>query len=424
MLLIVAATAACAAGPRAATAPIDLPPSTEDADRRILVTFEPLPALGLRRAGSSSRSYEGAPGYRTTVRTQQLARQLGRDYGLKLVAEWPILALGVHCVVFEVADSRLRGDVIDRLAHDRRVESVEPMQLFSVEGRSGGDPYRDLQHGFAALGLEEAHRWASGQGVKVAVIDSGVDVDHPDLAGRVRTARDFVQEGGGPPPAERHGTAVTGVIASDRDNGVGIVGVAPGAEILALRGCWTLADDSARAACSSFTLAKALSFAIDARPHVINLSLGGPRDALLERLLRAALARGIVVVAAYGDTGAAVFPGSVDGVLAVRASSSTGGTRAGELFAPGQEILSTVPGGSYDFFSGSSLAAAQVSGVTALLLEHRRVRPDRVATLLRETARGTGPEGTAPIVDACAALARVNRGVRCGAGPAAVALER
>jgi subtilisin family serine protease len=419
-LLVVAATAACAAGPRAATAPIALPPSTKEADRQILVTFEPLPSLGLPRAGSSARSYEAAPGYRTTVRTQQLARRLGRDYGLKLVAEWPILALGVHCVVFEVADAGRRGDVIDRLEHDRRVESVEPMQLFSVEGRSTGDPYRDLQHGFAELGLEEAHRWASGQGVKVAVIDSGVDVSHPDLAGRVGTARDFVQEGDAPPPAERHGTAVTGVIASDRDNGVGIVGVAPGAEILALRGCWSLAGDSGQAACSSFTLAKAISFAIDARPHVINLSLGGPRDALLERLLRAALTRGIVVVAAYGDTVAAMFPGSVDGVLAVRASSSTGGGGTGvwELSAPGQQILSTVPGGSYDFFSGSSLAAAQVSGVTALLLEHRRVRPDRVATLLRETARGTGADGVAPVVDACAALARVNRGVRCGAGAA------
>jgi hypothetical protein len=425
-LLVVAASAACAAAPRAATAPIAGPPSAAEVDRQILVTFEPLPPLGLPRAGSSARNYEAAPGYRATVRTQELARQLGRDYGLKLVGEWPIVTLGVHCVVFEVTDAGLRGDVIDRLAGDRRVESVEPMQLFSVQGRSGGDPYRNLQHGFAALGLEEAHRWASGQGVKVAVIDTGVDVSHPDLAGRVVTARDFVQEGGARPPAERHGTAVTGVIASDRDNGIGIVGVAPGAEILALRGCWAEVGHSGQAACSSFTLAKALAFAIDARPHVINLSLGGPRDALLERLLRVALTRGIVVVAAYGEAGTDVFPGSVAGVLAVRASSSTGGggARAGELAAPGQEILSTVPGGSYDFFSGSSLAAAQVTGVTALLLEHRRVGPDRVATLLRETARGNGAAGAAPVVDACAALARVKRGVRCAAAGGAAALRQ
>ena len=426
-VLLAAATAiAGGAGPRPARAPSAAPPSSEVASRQILVTFEPRPALGLPRAGSSARAYAGAGGYKTTARTQQLARQLGLDYGLTLVAQWPIETLGVYCVVFEVADGSPRGEVIARLAGDRRVESVEPMQLFSVEGRSPGDPYRDLQHGFAELGLEEAHRWASGAGVRVAIVDTGVDVSHPDLSGRVAGASDFVDDRLGHQPAERHGTAVAGVIASDRDNGIGIVGVAPGVEILALRGCWALAPGGAEAACSSFTLAKALSFALAARPHVINLSLGGPRDPLLERLVLAAVARGIVVVAAHSEAADSRFPSGVAGVMAVRASppQRAGATGSDDLAAPGQEILTTVPGGSYDFLSGSSLAAAQVSGVTALLLEGRRVKPDRVAALLRETSRPAAGRkgGDPPVVNACAALARVNRGMRCPSAPARAGL--
>jgi hypothetical protein len=420
-LLAAALGLGCTVGPRPTLAAPATPPAPEIATRQILVTFVPQPALALPRAGSSAHGYEGAGGYETTARTLQLARQLGRDYGLTVVTQWPIETLGVHCVVFEVPAGKPRDEFIDRLAHDRRVESVEPMQLFTVEGRNAGDPYRDLQHGFADLGLEEAHRWASGAGVRVAIIDTGVDLSHPDLAGRIGEARDFVDDRAGRPPAERHGTAVAGVIASDRDNGIGIVGVAPRVEILALRGCWALAAGGGDAVCSSFTLAKALAFAVAAHPGVINLSVGGRWDALLERLLRAALARGIVVVAAQGESPDTRFPSGVAGVVAVRASppQTCSAELSGELCAPGQEILTTVPGGRYDFLSGSSLAAAQVSGVAALLLEGRRVKPESLPALLRETARAaTGKGGDdPPLVNACAALARTNRDIRCSLVP-------
>ena len=422
VLLTAAAGLACAGTRRPETAPPAATLSAEVAARQILVTFAPRPALALPRAGSSAGGYEGTAAYRATVRTQQLARRLGRDYGLTLVDQWPIEALGVHCAVFQVPEGQARGEVMARLADDRRIESVGPMQLFSLQSRNHGDPYRDLQHGFAELGLEDAHRWASGDGVRVAIVDTGVDISHPDLSGRVGGARDFVDDGAVRPPAERHGTAVAGVIASDRDNGIGIVGVAPGAEILALRGCWTLAAAGGEAACSSFTLAKAIAFAVDAQPDVINLSLGGPPDALLERLVRAALTKGIVVVAAHGGTADARFPSSVAGVVAVRASTTREGGAgvSDELAAPGQEILTTVPGGRYDFFSGSSLAAAQVSGVTALLLEDHRVKPEKVLALLRETSRPAagGNGGDRRVINACAALARLNRDVRCSAAPA------
>ena len=110
-----------------------------------------------------------------------------------------------------------------------------------------------------------------------------MELDHPDLRGRIVVARNFVDARDA--VAELHGTAVAGIIGARADNGVGIVGVAPEAQLMALRACWQVPADANAAVCSSFTLAKALQFAIDNNARVINLSLGGPRDRLLERLV-------------------------------------------------------------------------------------------------------------------------------------------
>jgi hypothetical protein len=403
--------AAVATRPEVARAAAPLP---DAAARQILVTFAPQPSLGLPRAGSSAPDYDGGADYKTTMRTRELAEQIGRSYGLTVVSQWPVEALHVHCVVFAVGAEAARSEVIARLAKDPRIESVQPMQLFAAEGRASTD-YRDLQHNLAELGLADAQRWATGAGVRVAIVDTGVDLSHPALAGRIAQARDFVADSPRRPPAERHGTAVAGVIAAD----TGIVGVAPGAELLALRACWPVSPDAAEASCSSFTLAKALSFAIAAHPQVINLSLGGPADPLLERLVRVALTKGIVVVAARGATADTRFPSDVPGVVAVLAwpppQGAPGDDGASALAAPGKEILTAVPGGHYDFLSGSSLAAGEVSGVIALLLEGRKVRPEDVPRLLHETSQQPTSAGAtaARRVDACSALARVRRGPSC-----------
>ena len=425
-LLAVAASAACAAGPRAATAPIAPPPSVEVMDRQILVTFEPLPSLGLPRAGSSARNYEAAPGYRATVRTRKLARQLGRDYGLKLVSEWPIVALGVHCVVFEVADAGLRGDVIDRLADDRRVESVEPMQLFSVQGRSGGDPYREpparLRHARARGGPplgERAGREGGGHRQRRGHEPprsrrTGGHCPRLRTGGRRPAAGRAARHGGDrrhrlrPRQRRRHrrrgarrgDPRATRVLdGGRRRRSGGLLELHPrqGPLVRRRRAPARHQPQPRR------TARRAARTPAEGRPGAGHRRGCGVRRHRRRRRVprqRRRRARGPRLV--------------VDGWRPARAP--------GELSAPGHEILSTVPGGSYDFFSGSSLAAAQVSGVAALLLEHRRIGPDRLATLLRETARGTGAGGAARVVDACAALARVKHGVRCAPAVGAAAL--
>jgi subtilisin family serine protease len=227
----------------------------------------------------------------------------------------------------------------------------------------------------------------------VAVIDSQVEAGHPDLAGQVAVSADFTRA-----PAsrgERHGTGVAGVIAAKANNGAGIVGVAPGARLFALRACWE--EGRGDTVCDSVSLAKALHFAIERRAQVINLSLAGPPDMLLDKLLDVALARGATVVAAFDPLlPGGGFPASHKGVVRVQ-DESLASVQPGVYSAPGRDVPTTQPGGRWSLVDGSSYAAAHVSGLAALLRE--RVSAGAPLTLV-----STRPGGGA--IDACASLLR------------------
>lgn len=418
---------ACATLPASESARLDgavSGPTTADAGRQLLVTLEQRGSWRVPRAGTTARGYDRD--YRTSARTRRAVRGLASDYGLREVSEWPIEVLGIHCVVFEVPQAGSPTEVLRRLRDDGRVESAQPMQLFqtrSGEGAGLDDPYLGLQHAMEATQVTEAHRWAQGTGVRVALVDTGVDLAHPDLAGHVTQARDFVDDASPERWSERHGTTVAGVIASAAGNGLGIVGVAPQVELMALRACWS-EESGSSAVCNSFTLAKALAFALERRAQVINLSLAGPPDPLLGRLVRVALERGAVVVAARDERPERSFPCDVPGVLAVRSPGPVtiraAGSARPDLAAPGVDVLTTIPGGAFDFVSGSSLAAAHVSGIAALLLEKSPgLSGERIAGVLAATSRAVEQPGVGPaeLVNACAALASVLAGVDCTLPP-------
>jgi subtilisin family serine protease len=360
----------------------------------------------------------------------QIAGEIAKEYELRSVYSWTLASLGEPCIVLEVPQGpRLVPSLLRRLASDPRVESAEAIETFHALA-GWNDPYARLQHGAQSIHLEQAHRWATGKGVRIAVIDTGVDFDHPDLRGRVTRAQSFVDRDGGRSfTSDIHGTAVAGVIAASANNDVGIVGVAPEAEIWALKACWPEPPDGREALCNSYTLVKALDFAIVQGAQVLNFSLGGPHDPLLARMIQEAIKRGIAVVAARSPDAAKSFPADQPGVIGIAASDdlhpAASGTSAASaasvrsppgdppvLAAPAVDILTTVPHGSYDLFSGSSLAAAEASGIAALLLQRDpHLTPSQLAALLRRTAHaGTPPAGAGlgaalGQVDACAALA-------------------
>jgi subtilisin family serine protease len=353
---------------------------------------------------------------------------LAHSHGLREVGAFPLRSIGVQCVVFQVPEGRAIEDVIARLRRDPLVESVQANQVFGGLARAHNDPYASLQYGAHAIRADLAHRWATGRGVRVAVVDTGVDTSHPDLRGRILRTATFVEGGERTFTDDSHGTAVAGVIAADADNGIGIFGVAPDAQIIVAKACWHRSRDTLEAVCSSWTLAKALDFAIT-EARILNLSLGGPPDALLARLIGKALHHGVIVVAAVMDHGSPApgFPASLESVIAVVESDSRGAVRvpaglvrSGLLAAPGVDVLTTAPRGAYDFVSGSSLAAAHVSGIAALMLERSpRLTAGEVRALLVGTARplpeagDAGPRMVRGVVDACAAVARLVTAASC-----------
>jgi subtilisin family serine protease len=320
----------------------------------------------------------------------------------------------VYCEVFAVTDDRSLDAVIAELKADTRVELVQRMNTFDTQAIGYDDPYADLQTSSVQMDVEDAHRLATGRGVSIAIIDSAIDASHPDLHGRVRVARNFVDAGPAPRGGEVHGTAIAGIIASAANNRVGIVGVAPDVTIASLRACWAVARDSVAAQCSSFSLARALEVAMDLKPNVVNLSLAGPDDPLLDRLLDEMIARGIIVVAAQPERGqnGHEFPSSHAHVLAAHSAADVLDSASPYvLAAPSTDVLTTTPGAQYAFLSGNSLAAANTAGVVALLMERDpHLDVARIAEVLTDST--THADGRASI-NACRALERLTDTTFC-----------
>ena len=348
------------------------------------------------------------------------AEELARQHGLTLVDDWPMPVLGLDCYVMRYPDRESAERIIANLARDPQVEWAQPVASFegmaTAPARSavdspappatGGDALYPVQPAGRYWHVAELHHQTTGRDIKVAVVDSGIDGSHPDLLGQLAVNANFVDNAA--TPAENHGTAVAGIIAARAGNG-GILGVAPQARLMGLRACWQQPDLATR--CNSFTLGKALNYAILNGAQVINLSLAGPPDRLLDRLLDVALERGIGVVGAVDPKASGpAFPASHRGVLAVASQPAAGKPApavmaAGDppLLAPGSDIPTTAPGGRWSFVSGSSYAAAHVSGMLALM---NQLQPGATPAQLRRLLQ-PGESLNAVNIDACATISRL-----------------
>lgn len=421
-LRAVAVCLALVAAAARAAPPADAPPAQPP---RIVVGFANEPHTAPGPAGTTGSHY-GGDGYPVGQSAQQQAHRVALAYSLREVASWPIKALSMHCVVYEITNGRPVPEVLAALSKDSRVVLAQPLHDFHTltgpvpPAAPYNDPLYDLQTNLVTLGIERAHARAQGAGVRIALIDTGVDARHPDLAGRIRSTHSFLATFATPvPPASaallRHGTAMAGLIAAVANNHIGIVGIAPRAQLEVFEACWQIEPDSDAAACNTFTLARALAAVLASGAPLVNLSLAGPSDPLLTALVERGLARGITFVGATGTPGEG-FPAAIHGVLAAAASEQP--LPPGAFGAPGQHVLTLRPGAQYDFESGASVAAAELTGVIALLMSasSTRLTSGVIASLLRGgAAAGAAAIADPPVVDAGAALGRLDTDGRGGA---------
>jgi subtilisin family serine protease len=386
-------------------------------DRYIIVAVDNVPAAYVAHAGSTPHGYDAIADYGATARARETLHAVEREYGLREVNAWPIGPLQIHCAVLEIPSGADRSQLLAALSKDQRVKLTQPLQTFATRTEDYNDPYVGLQRGFQQMDVADAHPWSRGEGVKVAIIDTGVDTQHPDLRDSVAAAVNFVDADDAQFRRDRHGTEMAGVIAAVANNREGIVGIAPNARLLIFKACWQAQADADAARCNSFTLARALAAAFDAHAQVVNLSLAGPDDALLGDLIREGQHRGILFVGAAPNS-AGVQTGLLHqaGVIEV-ASAESHSVIDSVLYAPGREILTLLPGGRYDFASGASIATAQVSGVVALMLaKNPALSAASAFRLLHDTSSSVQTtEGGVQGIDACAAVVTLVRQGTCHA---------
>ncbi|MBI2830552.1 MAG: S8 family peptidase [Chloroflexi bacterium] len=269
-----------------------------------------------------------------------------------------------------------------------------PWGVDRIDAERAWDPNNDLKLDAGA-----------GNGVRVAILDTGIDLDHPDLKDNIKGGINTINPMATPDDDSGHGTHVAGIIAAAANN-VGIVGIAPRAQLFAVK----VLDKNGAGFTSD--IIEGIQWSIENRMQVINMSFGAPvMESALHEAIIAAHNAGIVLVAAAGNLGpgdsTVIFPAALPEVIAVSATDSSDAlvffSSRGpevELAAPGVNILSTLPGDVLGAFSGTSMAAPHVTGTAALIIEsgirdannNGRIN-DEVRSRLQRTADDLGDKG-------------------------------
>ncbi|HZR01140.1 MAG TPA: S8 family serine peptidase [Chloroflexota bacterium] len=344
------------------------------------------------------------------------------------------------------------AEIVESLTRLDAVEDAEPNRWREAT-IVPNDPSFPAQWGLARIRCPDAWDLSTGSpAVVVGVVDTGVDLDHPELAPVLLPGQDMVDlAGAAPPPGTHfegdwtarddspqdevgHGTHVAGTIACATNNTFGVAGVTWSCRILPVRVLARVVENApphrVRGTGSAVDIAAGIRWAVDHGAQVINLSLGGYSDTFVERdAVAYAVAHGVVVVAAMGndDTNTPSYPAGYPGVVAVGATdqmdrrapfSNTGPHIA--VSAPGVDVLSTVWDDGFASLSGTSMASPHVAGVVALIRScNSSLSADEVGTILRETARPLRDAPADPVpndrygaglVDAGAAVARACAG--------------
>ncbi|MDK9706422.1 MAG: S8 family serine peptidase [Desulforhopalus sp.] len=301
-----------------------------------------------------------------------------KKHGLTVTEKNVLKSLNRIMVVSSTAKDA--AAVAEALKSESGVYNAQPNYVFAT--MAGQDPMSSMQNLVSMLDLPEVHNTVSGKHITVAVVDTGVEVEHEDLRARVVGHQNFISGSGY--QGEIHGTAVAGIIGAGK-NDCGIVGIAPDVSLLALRACRQVSKTSSAGECFSTSLMRSLDAAISAKVHVVNLSLGAyVNDSLLSMMIDSGHDKGIVFAAPVGNDPAAeniAFPASHSKVVSVAGFDELGNplpnkklAAKADAVAPATHLFVTAPGNSYNFVDGTSLASASITGIIALSMEKNLAR--------------------------------------------------
>jgi subtilisin family serine protease len=319
----------------------------------------------------------------------QAIRRLTRRYNLTQLESRNFTLIGTTLSRWHISGRRSVPSVVEALQNQSIVTRAQPNYVFALQqdtGQKAAVAKSDsAQYVLAKLQIEQAQQIATGAHVLVAVIDSEIDAKNPDLGGSVVKSFDALS---GEDAPQLHGTEMAGAIASHGK----LLGIAPGAQLLAARAF----DDQSIG--TSFAVYKSLQWAADNGARIVNMSFAGPEDPLLHRMLAAVAAKDIVLVAAAGNAGpfsVPLYPAADPSVIAVTATDADDHlfkmTNRGPYIAvaaPGVDILALEPGDSVGLTTGTSVAAAHVSGAAALLLQHDpSLKPADIRGILMSTGQ-------------------------------------
>ena len=335
--------------------------------------------------------------------------------GGEIIKELPLINAVVVQFPDYIKDSQLYTlSFVDKVEDDKYIKWIEETSFNSnplpsaesiIESVNSGDYLFDLPAprisdeekkeipwGVSRVNAYNAWNYTQGDGVKVGVIDTGMDYNHPDLKPNYAGGYNIVKQNNDPMDDHGHGTHVAGTIAAVRDL-KGVVGVAPKVKLYAVK-----ALDSNGSGQYSWII-DGIQWAVNNKMNVINMSLGGPSGSdALKAAIDAAYKAGVVIVCAAGnDSGPVNYPAKYDSAIAVSASDSSDklasfSSRGSEIdfIAPGVSIYSTYKGGVYKTLSGTSMASPHMAGLAALVVGYGIKEPAKVVEVLKKSASSLG----------------------------------
>lgn len=337
----------------------------------------------------------------SSTSVQSFANQINAQ----LIKNSPI----INTAVFKTLDGMTIDGYIESLKTNPLVDYAEKNFQYTNK-YTVSDPRSKEQNGLAIAGLAKAWDITFGDPkVIIAVVDTGIDLTHPDLKNKIVTGYNVITQGKTPPKDDNgHGTHASGIAAADTNNKIGVAGTAPKCRLMPIKAL------DAKGSGDTFNVALGVVWAADHGARVINMSLGGPNNETLQRAIEYALAKNVVVVAAMGNDGKnkKAYPAALPGVISVgsidfdkrRSEFSNYGDWI-TVVAPGSQILSTLPTyeasmtefekeQGYDYLDGTSMACPMVAGLAGLILSRNpNYTPEEVKQRIQSTAVDLGKPG-------------------------------